>query len=918
MPGTTFLPIAGPLGTFLGMLIGGLVMMLIGINYGYLMNHHPDAGGTFTYVKNEFGYDQGFLSSWFLLLVYMAIIWANATAIPIICKKLLNGALQVGPHYSIAGFDVYLTESLLAASMILVAGIICTVGGRISSIIQIILAVLLIGGVCFCGTVIFIVHGVSLHSLAPAYSADTASHPLQVLRIVALGPWAYVGFESISHSAEEFRFKVRHTTAIFGVALVTGVIAYSVLSLIAVSDVPAGHSDWTSYLSALNEYSGLDGLPVFRSVIARMGTAGFRILGVSVVAGIMTGLIGNMVAASRLIYSMSKDDMYPRKLSILNSRGVPAKAILAITLISLPIPFFGRTAISWIVDVNTVGATLAYMYTSLAAYKHASKEKNMRVCITGIIGFIISVIFTLYFLIPNLWSVESLSSASYLILILWSIIGFVAFYLIMLKDDRNRFGNSTIVWTVLLFIVFFVTILWFRETIGSISSSVISDLHALHDQSDHMYIQERLQQENRMIEYASFIQIGIITLTLLILLRIYSAMIRRQHETEHKRIEAEAHSNAKSMFLSNMSHDLRTPLNAIIGYTHVTREMQDLPEVAKDNLEKIDFSSRHLLSIINDVLDMGRIENGYMKLEPETTDLITIMNDLDVVFSNQMNEKKIDFTVDTSAITDRYVVCDSGRYMRILINLVSNALKFTPENGQVNVTLSQTGTEDDLGHYELKVRDSGPGMSREFMETIFTAYTRENTAARVQGTGLGMAITKSLVDLMGGQISVDSEKGRGSEFTVSTDFELTDKESYNAVHIVKNSEEMTDFTGRSVLLVEDQMINTEIEKLILEQHGFTVDTAENGQIALEMIKASVPGTYDVVLMDIQMPVMNGYEAAEAIRSLEDPDLASIPVIAMTANAFAEDIQRIKDVGMNDHVAKPIDVSKMLKAINDVL
>ncbi len=307
-----------------------------------------------------------------------------------------------------------------------------------------------------------------------------------------------------------------------------------------------------------------------------------------------------------------------------------------------------------------------------------------------------------------------------------------------------------------------------------------------------------------------------------------------------------------------------------------------------------------------------------MELEPTTTDLIQVMKEFETIFSNQMSDKHIDFSVDTSGIRDRYVICDSDRYMRILLNLVSNALKFTPEKGSVRVSLRQSGTDESAGHYELKVTDSGEGMSKEFTETIFEAYTRENTAARIQGTGLGMAITKSLVDLMGGTIGVDSEKGKGTEFTVRTDFELTDEDTYNAAHRVETSEKEIDYTGRKVLLVEDQEINIEIETMILEQYGFSVDTAENGQIALEKIKASVPGTYDVVLMDIQMPVMNGYEAAAAIRSLDDPGLSTIPMIAMTANAFAEDIRKIKDAGMNGHVAKPIEVNRMLDAINEVL
>ena len=306
MPGTTFLPIAGPLGTALGMLIGGIMIMLIGVNYGYLMKHYPDAGGTFTYAKKEFGYDQGFLSSWFLLLVYMAIVWANATAIPLICKNLLGGSLQFGPHYHVAGFDVYLTEAGLAVIMLLISSLICLAGGRTASVVQTILAVILIDGVVICAGYIFIGRGISMPDMQPAYVPDT-SHTLQIFRIVALAPWAYVGFESISHSTEEFKFPIRKATAIFAAALITGVIAYSLLACIAVTALPSGSKNWISYISSLDDYSGIDGLPVFHAVYTHMGITGFRILELSVAAAILTGLIGNLTAASRLVYSISRE-----------------------------------------------------------------------------------------------------------------------------------------------------------------------------------------------------------------------------------------------------------------------------------------------------------------------------------------------------------------------------------------------------------------------------------------------------------------------------------------------------------------------------------------------------------------------------------------------------------------------------------
>lgn len=938
MPGTTFLPIAGPIGTALGMLIGGFMILLIGINYGYLMRHYPDAGGTFAYAKKEFGYDQGFLSSWFLLLVYMAIVWANATAIPLICKNLFRGALQIGPHYNVAGFDVYLTEAALSVAILLISSLICLSGGRIASIVQTILAFMLIGGVILCAGYIFIGHGIHLSDIQPAYAPNT-SHALQVFRIVALAPWAYAGFESVSHSSEELRFSPRRITIVLAAALFTAAIAYSLLSLIAVTALPSGSNSWISYLSSLDSYSGIDGLPVFHAVYAHMGTTGFRILEFSVAAAILTGLIGNLTAASRLVYSISRERMFTGRFSVLNASGVPYKALIAITLISLPIPFLGRTAISWIVDVNTIGATLAYVYTSLAAFRRAGREHNTPIRITGLIGFVVSIILTLYFLIPNLWSVEALSSESYLILILWSVGGFAAFYAIMRRDQDKRFGNSTIVWMVLLFIVLFVTMLWFRETVQIATDNTINDLNAYNTElmagsgfvpsieeaaDSAVYLNDRIDTINRHIQLSGFVQLAIILLTLVIMLRIYVIMIRRERDAELQMIAAEENSRAKSTFLSNMSHDIRSPMNAIIGYTEITQGIEGLPAEALDNLAKIDYSSRQLLSIINDVLDMSRIENGRMELSPESADLIQIMNDQNTIFAHQMKDKHLTFSVDCDNITDRYVFCDVDRINRVLLNLISNALKFTPEGGSVTVTLiertvlSAASSDISKGHYELHVKDTGQGMSPEFAETVFEAYTRENTATRIQGTGLGMAITKSLVDLMGGEIRVESRQGQGTEFIIDLDLEITDEARYREDHIVETADEIPDYTGRRVLLVEDQIINTEIETMILNKYGFEVDHAENGLVAVDMIKASEPGKYDLILMDIQMPVMNGYEATEAIRALPDAGLSSIPILAMSANAFTEDIAKAREAGMNGHISKPIEINRMLDAISEIL
>ncbi|MBQ7723127.1 MAG: response regulator, partial [Selenomonadaceae bacterium] len=249
---------------------------------------------------------------------------------------------------------------------------------------------------------------------------------------------------------------------------------------------------------------------------------------------------------------------------------------------------------------------------------------------------------------------------------------------------------------------------------------------------------------------------------------------------------------------------------------------------------------------------------------------------------------------------------------------ISNAFKFTPEGGSVTVTLQQVGGSDDKGSYELRVKDTGMGMTPEFAAKVFAAYERDRSVSNIQGTGLGMAITKSIVELMGGTIDVETELGRGTEFIVRVDFPIVDDPDEEEIEQVTDDGGEIDFSKIKLLLVEDNEVNREIASLILTEFGFGLDTAENGKIAVDKIAASKPGEFDAILMDIQMPVMNGYEATKKIRELSNPKLANIPIIAMTANAFTEDIQTAKDAGMNSHIAKPLDIQKMIETLTEVL
>lgn len=387
--------------------------------------------------------------------------------------------------------------------------------------------------------------------------------------------------------------------------------------------------------------------------------------------------------------------------------------------------------------------------------------------------------------------------------------------------------------------------------------------------------------------------------------------------------EANKANKAKSIFLSNMSHDIRTPMNAIVGFTNLAIKNIDYKEQVGEYLEKIQTSGKHLVNLINDVLDMSRIESGKIHLEEQPCSLFDILQGLYNILQADVQAKQLELHIDTKDIQNKEICCDKLRLNQVLLNLLSNAVKYTNMGGTVSLRVTEkSGAPAGYASYEFYIKDTGIGMSKEFVSRIFEPFERErnSTISRIQGTGLGMAITKNIVDMMHGTIDVKSEQGVGTEVTVFFTFGLhsgekisTNEENETSIHIGK--ENLT--TGR-ILLVEDIEMNQEIAAAILNEAGYCTEIAGNGQIAVDMLKNSKPGYYQLVLMDIQMPVMNGYEATKAIRKLENKELSSIPILAMSANAFEEDKQEALRCGMNGHIAKPIDVKTLFDTLSKML
>ena len=958
MPGTTFLPVAGPIGTVAGMLIGSLVMLVIGWNYIAMMKKYPDAGGTFSYAKHAFGYDHGFFSAWFLALTYIAILWANATALALIVRNLLGGVFQFGFHYSIAGYDVWLGEILLSDAAIVLFGALVICGKRLAAYTQTVFAFLLLGG-------IFIVFGGAIGTHAdlaaaftPPFSAE-GSVPLQIFHVAALAPWAFIGFESISHSATGLAFSAKKLPVIMTLSVVASFLAYTLLTLLAVTELPGGCVTWRSYLASIaGGMGGLAGLPTFFAAHGAMGDAGVAVLGAAVTGGVVTGLIGMYVAASRLIYTMAAEDILPAWFAALTKDRTPKNAVLFIMAISLVVPCFGRTATGWIVDVTTVGATIAYCYTSAAAYVSGKADGDSFTKATGALGIIFSALFSLFLIAPELWNMDALAAESYIILAIWSILGFIVFRFVFNRDSRRRFGQSTVAWIALLCLILISSTMWIKQTTHDMMGDVVSDVNAFYTREmesmgvqrnrvrkefEENYLYRQMDNVRGELLKNTTIQLLLIAFSLAIMFNIYSVMRRRESKADIERARAEESSKAKTTFLSNMSHDIRTPMNAIIGYIELakrTRAQCDtcdvcpaghcdkaVPEKTEEFLEKIGASSQHLLALINDILEMSRIESGKMELEYAPDDIVCAIDEVRDLFVTQMEEKGVTFTVDTASVEHRYVHFDKNRLNRVLLNLLSNAYKFTPKGGTISVTLTEKDVDETEAAFELRVKDSGIGMAKEFAATVFESFTRERTStvSGIQGTGLGMAITKNIVDMMGGTIDVETAPGAGTEFIVSFRLrlapELAEEEEKKAA--ARQAEPAdgdgggASFVGNKLLLVDDIDVNREIAKMLLMGAGFEIDTAVNGKEAVDKVAAASPGTYSAVLMDIQMPVMNGYEAAQAIRALHG-EQSKVPILAMTANAFSEDVAKAKEVGMNGHIAKPIDIPQMMRTLEKVI
>ena len=534
----TYLIQAGPAGSILGLAAGMAIMLVIGWNYAYMMHCYPEAGGAYAFTREAFGYDQGFLAAWFLAMTYLAVLWANATSLPLFSRIFLGGIFRFGRMYQIFGYEVYFGEALLSVAAICLAALVCIRFRRLSVLLMIILGCLFTVGIAVCFIAALLGGGAA--NMKPAFVPDSGALS-QTVRIAVISPWAFIGFESISHASEEFRFERDAIRRIMMTAVISTTLLYVMVTLLSVTAYPPEYGSWLEYIRDLDHLDGIRALPPFYAANHYLGSAGVWLLMLALLALVITSLLGNMTAISRLIYAMARDKIIPDRFYRLNRQSVPANAILLVAGVSCLIPLVGRTAIGWIVDVTTIGATLIYGMVSASAAKIAARSGARREKWTGIAGTVAMIFFGAYLLIPHIIAKGSMARETYFLFIVWVVLGFAYFRYILQKDKEGRFGGSMIVWVALLSLVLFIALIWMRQSMILSNEKMETNIEEYYEQhgadprgqEDKLFIEEQMKELERSDTQSMVMTMFMFGFALVIMLNNHSYLNRRARENEY-------------------------------------------------------------------------------------------------------------------------------------------------------------------------------------------------------------------------------------------------------------------------------------------------------------------------------------------------------------------------------------------------
>ena len=534
---STYLAQSGPAGSVLGLIAATLIMLVIARNYAYLMRVCPESGGAYTFMRDAFGYDQGFLAAWFVAMTYFAVLWANITSLPLFSRIFMGGMFRFGKLYTIFGYEVFVGEMLLSIAAVVIVGLISIYFKKFSYRLVIAMALIFTAGVFICFAQGFF--SAPKGTMSPAYLPD-ASALRQIINITVVSPWAFIGFESISHGTEEFSFNHTKIGKILTVSVISTTALYVMIILLSVTAYPEGYGSWLEYIRDLDNLSGIEALPAFYAASRYLGNAGVMILMISLLALVFTSIVILIFALSRLIYSLAADRVLPAGFAELNREQVPVKAMLFVIGVSCLIPFVGRTAIGWIVDVTTIGATLIYAFISAAVIKMADVMEDSREKISGRAGLLIMIAFGVYILVPNIITKGGMAKETYFLFIVWSILGFLFFRYILRRDREKRFGNSIIVWVAILALVLLVSLIWMRQSMIAANEEMTANVQHYYEQVennpqaeiDEQYVESQIDELAEADTRTMLMAIAMFGFALFIMLNNHSYMSRRQRESE--------------------------------------------------------------------------------------------------------------------------------------------------------------------------------------------------------------------------------------------------------------------------------------------------------------------------------------------------------------------------------------------------
>ncbi len=542
----SYLSQAGPMGSVIGLLIGFVMMLMVSNHYHFLANRYPGTGGLYNYVKYIFGYDRAFLIAWFMFLIYISIFWANATSIPLFARYFLHAVFKKGDLYTIFGYEVYFGEALVTLVVMWLVGLLCMKSKKATARIMVVMVLLFTVGITVCFVAAMSGHRLSGMTMSPDFIPDKDALR-QILRIAFVSPWAFIGFETVSHSAAEYRFKHTNIFRVLVISVAVTTALYIFVILLSVSAYPEGCSSWFDYISRLDDFKGISGLPAFYAANYYLGPTGINILMVSLLSLVLTSLIGMLRTLSRLCYAVAQDSILPERFAKLNDKQIPVNTILLVLFASLPIPFLGRTAIGWIVDTTTIGATIIYGFASIAVFKASGQEGSKKDRLLSGICLVILAAFAVFLLFPSAFSDYTLATETYVLMAVWSLLGLLYFHRVIRNDHARHFGKAIIVWLALLVFIVLMAMTW-AERINEDREKVIiteisdyidstADTELLEKDKDE-FLAMQLDRLHDADNISVFVIVGLFGLSLVVMLNNYIFMQKWEKQANKERDEA--------------------------------------------------------------------------------------------------------------------------------------------------------------------------------------------------------------------------------------------------------------------------------------------------------------------------------------------------------------------------------------------